>query len=127
MAWNMGFMERDRDRERAQARANSKVKQPKGDGLTPEQRRERDARALQEKAARKAAQANGGANNGGALVTNVHQKVEEQWKRKKRLPLFIGANDHEPSQTLKAKADRRIPLVINCFLKRMLPSLREDV
>lgn len=34
------------------------------DGLTPEQRRERDAKALQEKAARKAAQAAGG--GGGA-------------------------------------------------------------
>ncbi|KAI9112220.1 hypothetical protein K1719_016743 [Acacia pycnantha] len=53
--------ERDRDRERAQARASSsKTKQPKNDGLTPEQRRERDAKALQEKAAKKAAQAAGG-------------------------------------------------------------------
>jgi hypothetical protein len=36
------------------------------DGLTPEQRRERDAKALQEKAARKAAQATGQGGNGGA-------------------------------------------------------------
>ncbi|CAN1141071.1 hypothetical protein LINPERHAP2_LOCUS12250 [Linum perenne] len=50
---------RDRDRERAQARAGGKSKQPKTDGLTPEQRRERDAKALQEKAARKAALAGG--------------------------------------------------------------------
>ncbi|XP_057457277.1 uncharacterized protein LOC130748138 [Lotus japonicus] len=56
--------QRDRDRERAQARAGGKTKQPKNDGLTPEQRRERDARALQEKAARKAGQA-GGNNAGG--------------------------------------------------------------
>ncbi|XP_019188483.1 PREDICTED: uncharacterized protein LOC109182757 [Ipomoea nil] len=47
--------QRERDRERAQARAGHKPKQSKGDGLTPEQRRERDAKALQEKAARKAA------------------------------------------------------------------------
>ncbi|CDP03884.1 unnamed protein product [Coffea canephora] len=39
----------------AQARAGHKAKQPKDDGLTPEQRRERDAKALQEKLARKAA------------------------------------------------------------------------
>ncbi|CAN1302043.1 hypothetical protein LINPERPRIM_LOCUS25245 [Linum perenne] len=51
--------QRDRDRERAQARAGGKSKQPKTDGLTPEQRRERDAKALQEKAARKAALAGG--------------------------------------------------------------------
>ncbi|KAI9077679.1 hypothetical protein K1719_040366 [Acacia pycnantha] len=58
--------QRDRDRERAQARASSgKTKQPKNDGLTPEQRRERDAKALQEKAAKKAAQAAGGNNAGG--------------------------------------------------------------
>ncbi|KAL2508051.1 4F5 domain-containing protein [Forsythia ovata] len=57
------FAERDRDRERAQARARDKQKQAKEDGLTPEQRRERDAKALQEKAARKAAQAASGGNN----------------------------------------------------------------
>ncbi|XP_022642111.1 putative SERF-like protein [Vigna radiata var. radiata] len=64
--------QRDRDRERAQARAGGKTKQPKNDGLTPEQRRERlsldlvcrDAKALQEKAAKKAAQAAGGNNAG---------------------------------------------------------------
>ncbi|KAL2319257.1 hypothetical protein Fmac_028226 [Flemingia macrophylla] len=32
--------QRERDRERAQARAGGKTKQPKNDGLTPEQRRE---------------------------------------------------------------------------------------
>ncbi|MCI04348.1 putative SERF-like protein-like, partial [Trifolium medium] len=53
------------DRERAQARANQKAKQSKSDGLTPEQRRERDAKALQEKAARKAGQRAGGSNMGG--------------------------------------------------------------
>ncbi|KAJ6397679.1 hypothetical protein OIU77_018647 [Salix suchowensis] len=42
-----------------------KTKNPKDDGLTPEQRRERDAKALQEKAARKAAQGAVGGNNGG--------------------------------------------------------------
>ncbi|PON70815.1 hypothetical protein PanWU01x14_078410, partial [Parasponia andersonii] len=56
--------QRERDRERAQARAGQKPKNPKNDGLTPEQRRERDAKALQEKAARKAAQAGGGSNGG---------------------------------------------------------------
>ena len=54
--------QRDRDRERAAARKpNGKGPQ---DGLTPEQRRERDAKALQEKAARKAAQAAGGGGGG---------------------------------------------------------------
>ncbi|MCD7452302.1 hypothetical protein HAX54_016134 [Datura stramonium] len=52
----------DRDRERAQARGNHKPRTPKNDGLTPEQRRERDANALQEKAKKKAAQAAGGVN-----------------------------------------------------------------
>ncbi|KAI5422880.1 hypothetical protein KIW84_046054 [Lathyrus oleraceus] len=57
--------QREKDRERAQARANSKSKREKSDGLTPEQRRERDAKALQEKAARKAGQRAGGSNMGG--------------------------------------------------------------
>ncbi|XP_047943208.1 uncharacterized protein LOC125190054 [Salvia hispanica] len=48
---------RERDRVRAQARNGQKPRNPKDDGLTPEQRRERDAKALQEKAAKKAAQA----------------------------------------------------------------------
>uniref|UniRef100_A0A7N0U9X1 Small EDRK-rich factor-like N-terminal domain-containing protein n=1 Tax=Kalanchoe fedtschenkoi TaxID=63787 RepID=A0A7N0U9X1_KALFE len=55
--------QRDRDRERAQARAGSKAKSAKEDGLTPEQRRERDAKALQEKLAKKAA---GEAGKGGS-------------------------------------------------------------
>ncbi|ESR34156.1 hypothetical protein CICLE_v10006390mg [Citrus x clementina] len=55
--------QRERDRERAAARG-SKGK-TKDDGLTPEQRRERDAKALQEKAAKKAAQAAGGDSAGG--------------------------------------------------------------
>ncbi|KAL3700157.1 hypothetical protein R1sor_018179 [Riccia sorocarpa] len=49
--------QRDRDRERAQARNSSKGGKCRGDGLTPEQRRERDAKALQEKLAKKSAQA----------------------------------------------------------------------
>ncbi|KDP39365.1 hypothetical protein JCGZ_01122 [Jatropha curcas] len=56
--------QRERDRERAQARAPGKGK-GKDDGLTPEQRRERDAKALQEKAAKKAAQAAGAGQSGG--------------------------------------------------------------
>ncbi|KMZ73121.1 Small EDRK-rich factor 2 [Zostera marina] len=44
--------QREKDRERAQAR-NQKGK-GKDDGLTHEQRRERDAKALQEKTAKKA-------------------------------------------------------------------------
>ncbi|KAE9611118.1 hypothetical protein Lalb_Chr07g0194291 [Lupinus albus] len=63
--------QRDRDRERAQARAGGKTKQPKNDGLTPEQRRERDARALQEKTARKAAQGGGGNNVGGRKIAQT--------------------------------------------------------
>ena len=39
--WSERGNQRERDRERAQARAGGKAKQPKGDGLTPEQRRER--------------------------------------------------------------------------------------
>ncbi|CAK9309800.1 unnamed protein product [Citrullus colocynthis] len=57
--------QRERDRERAQARAGNKSKQPRNDGLTPEQRRQRDAKALQEKTARKAEMAAGGNNAGG--------------------------------------------------------------
>nr|CAB3469226.1 unnamed protein product [Digitaria exilis] len=46
---------RERDRERAAARKpNAKGS---SDGLTPEQRRERDKKALEEKAAKKAQQA----------------------------------------------------------------------
>lgn len=44
--------QRERDRERAAARA--KQTKARDDGLTPEQRRERDAKALQEKLAKKA-------------------------------------------------------------------------
>ncbi|KAM1346187.1 hypothetical protein ACFX2H_035273 [Malus domestica] len=58
--------QRDRDRERAQARSGGNKSKPKNDGLTPEQRRERDAKALQEKAKKKAAaQQAGGINAGG--------------------------------------------------------------
>lgn len=46
--------QRERDRERAAARA--KQTKARDDGLTPEQRRERDAKALQEKLAKKAEQ-----------------------------------------------------------------------
>ncbi|GMH20292.1 hypothetical protein Nepgr_022133 [Nepenthes gracilis] len=55
------FRKREKDRERSQSR-NEKGKKVRDDGLTPEQRRERDAKALQEKAAKKAAQAAGGAD-----------------------------------------------------------------
>jgi len=54
--------QRDRDRERAAARA--KAGKNKDDGLTPEQRRERDAKALQEKTAKKAAAESGGKDAG---------------------------------------------------------------
>ena len=43
--------QREKDRERAQIRGKKGAK--KDDGLTPEQRRERDAKALQEKMAKK--------------------------------------------------------------------------
>ncbi|KAK6930709.1 hypothetical protein RJ641_004803 [Dillenia turbinata] len=56
--------QRERDRERAQARNAGKGGKVKDDGLTPEQRRERDAKALQEKAAKKAAQAAAGGDAG---------------------------------------------------------------
>ena len=52
------------DWQRAQTRRP--VAKGRDDGLTPEQRRERDAKALQEKAARKAAQAAGGGDAKGA-------------------------------------------------------------
>ena len=57
---------RDVDRARAQARAEKlggKTQKDK-DGLTPEQRRERDAKALQEKKARKEAAAAAAAAGG---------------------------------------------------------------
>ncbi|KAG0578950.1 hypothetical protein M758_4G056400 [Ceratodon purpureus] len=50
--------QREKDRERAAARAKAGAK-GKDDGLTPEQRRERDAKALQEKLAKKAENAPG--------------------------------------------------------------------
>lgn len=56
--------QREKDRERANARTGGKGK-TKDDGLTPEQRRERDGKALQEKAAKKAAEAAGNSNTGG--------------------------------------------------------------
>ncbi|WOH08264.1 hypothetical protein DCAR_0727702 [Daucus carota subsp. sativus] len=55
----------EKDRERANARAGGKAK-GKDDGLTPEQRRERDAKALQEKLAKKAA---GGSGDAGGKST----------------------------------------------------------
>lgn len=55
--------QRERDRERAQARTGGSKGSKKEDGLTHEQRRERDAKALQEKAAKKAAQAGGDSGN----------------------------------------------------------------
>ncbi|KAK8541585.1 hypothetical protein V6N12_014214 [Hibiscus sabdariffa] len=63
--------QRERDRERAQARAAHKGKNSKDDGLTPEQRRERDAKALQEKAARKAAA------GGGNASVNIGSKIKK--------------------------------------------------
>ncbi|RVW99751.1 hypothetical protein CK203_029304 [Vitis vinifera] len=61
---------RDRDRERAASRNPSKGSKGKDDGLTPEQRRERDAKALQEKAAKKAGQAaSGGSGDAGGKST----------------------------------------------------------
>ncbi|KAL8227343.1 hypothetical protein R6Q57_017175 [Mikania cordata] len=60
--------QREKDRERAQARNPGKGKS-KEDGLTPEQRRERDGKALQEKAAKKAAQAATGGGDAGELVS----------------------------------------------------------
>jgi len=49
--------QREKDRERAAARG--KGTKGKDDGLTPEQRRERDAKALQAKLAKKADEAPG--------------------------------------------------------------------
>ncbi|KAH7444904.1 hypothetical protein KP509_02G097200 [Ceratopteris richardii] len=49
--------QRERDRERAQARAKHQPGAGRKDDLMPEQRRERDAKALQEKLAKKVAQA----------------------------------------------------------------------
>ncbi|XP_060177031.1 uncharacterized protein LOC132607189 [Lycium barbarum] len=66
--------QRDRDRERAQARGNHKAKNPKNDGLTPEQRRERDAKALQEKAKKKAAQVAGGGSIDKLESYNIKKK-----------------------------------------------------
>lgn len=60
--------EREKDRERANARAGGK--KGKDDGLTPEQRRERDGKALQEKQAKKAAgEAAGGSGDAGGKGT----------------------------------------------------------
>ncbi|KAL6343228.1 hypothetical protein AAG906_021139 [Vitis piasezkii] len=68
--WISRGNQRDRDRERAQTRNPSKGSKGKDDGLTPEQRRERDAKALQEKAAKKAGQAaSGGSGDAGGKST----------------------------------------------------------
>eukprot|EP00850_Spirogloea_muscicola_P002798 SM000011S18976 [mRNA] locus=s11:103213:103404:- [translate_table: standard] len=56
--------QREVDRKRAAARAAASG-QKRDDGLTPLQRRERDAKALQEKAARKAGATAGGPTAGG--------------------------------------------------------------
>ncbi|EXC16962.1 hypothetical protein L484_021619 [Morus notabilis] len=66
---------RDRDRERAQSRGGGKGGKNKDDGLTPEQRRERDAKALQEKAAKKAAQDAGGDSSGVAKVISLQNSI----------------------------------------------------
>ncbi|KAL8106198.1 hypothetical protein AgCh_029848 [Apium graveolens] len=61
--------QREKDRERANARAGA-GKKGKDDGLTPEQRRERDGKALQEKQAKKAAgEAAGGSKDAGGKGT----------------------------------------------------------
>ncbi|KAL4383270.1 hypothetical protein GQ457_15G014380 [Hibiscus cannabinus] len=66
---------REKDRERAQSRTGGKGKAgSKDDGLTPEQRRERDAKALQEKTAKKAAQAVAGGNNSGNAGGSKNKK-----------------------------------------------------
>lgn len=51
--------QREVDRKRAQKRADKGGKKGKDDGLTPAQRNERDAKALAEKRAKKAAGAGG--------------------------------------------------------------------
>ncbi|VFR00984.1 unnamed protein product [Cuscuta campestris] len=68
--------QREKDRERAQARNGSKNSKNKDDGLTPEQRRERDGKALQEKAAKKAAQAEaaGGSKENKGTAKNSSKK-----------------------------------------------------
>lgn len=62
--WFRRGNQREKDRERAAARSG-KSKKGNDDGLTPEQRRERDAKALQEKAAKKAAKEAAGGSNAG--------------------------------------------------------------
>jgi hypothetical protein len=52
--------QREIDRKRAEARAAKNGDNSRQDGLTPAQRKERDAKALQEKLAKKAAAAAGG-------------------------------------------------------------------
>nr|CAN67274.1 hypothetical protein VITISV_042513 [Vitis vinifera] len=82
--WISRGNQRDRDRERAASRNPSKGSKGKDDGLTPEQRREsaflcveldcldRDAKALQEKAAKKAGQAaSGGSGDAGGLYDEL--------------------------------------------------------
>ncbi|KAL2894431.1 Small EDRK-rich factor 1 [Bienertia sinuspersici] len=59
--------QRETVRQRAVARNLKKGGKTKDDGLTPKQRRERDAKALQEKAVKKAAQAVGVGFIGGKM------------------------------------------------------------
>ncbi|KAE9452924.1 hypothetical protein C3L33_15177, partial [Rhododendron williamsianum] len=68
---------REKDRERAQIRTGGKAK-GKDDGLTPEQRRERDGKALQEKAAKKAEKATGSGDAGDSVLgflQSVHSSL----------------------------------------------------
>ncbi|KAG5514746.1 hypothetical protein RHGRI_035962 [Rhododendron griersonianum] len=63
------------EKGRKPARSGQKPRNPKDDGLTPEQRRERDAKALQEKLARKGAQgATGGNNKNSSDVVNKNNE-----------------------------------------------------
>ncbi|KAL6592959.1 hypothetical protein ACP70R_049255 [Stipagrostis hirtigluma subsp. patula] len=69
--WAARGNQRERDRERAAARKpNAKGPQ---DGLTPEQRRERDKKALEEKAAKKAQQAAAGGGGGGTSTDSKNK------------------------------------------------------
>ncbi|KAL2633647.1 hypothetical protein R1flu_005126 [Riccia fluitans] len=64
--------QREKDRERAAARA-TKAK-GRDDGLTADQRRERDAKALQEKNAKKAAAAASGGGTAPASSSKAPKK-----------------------------------------------------
>jgi len=70
--------QREIDRARAQARAGKGAAAKKDDGLTPQQRNERDAKAMAEKRAKKAAAASDAGGKAASGPAPAKKKVEKK-------------------------------------------------